>query len=259
MAQAVIRMMASRGCWILGSGTVSMRTSPFPCQQSARIAYSFVLSGKSGNPAASGIVPDKLQSTFLVRIRRTCARRPHPCRPQRNVTRAPRCGCRGECGGNCLSSAPAAGLALDADNAGAEHDAVELHRGMIVGRVNVLHHLARKGALFGCDPGADGVEIPHSFRAGRQRVGRGPKLLAVGGSRATINSGNPRRSTAGAQSRQGHGVTVSNQNPSTASSAEKYTSTRTKRGSQSNVNHMNSSRKSISGAVSFSRENRISK
>ena len=31
-------MIASRGCSILGSGTVSMRTSPVPCQQSAFIS-----------------------------------------------------------------------------------------------------------------------------------------------------------------------------------------------------------------------------
>lgn len=37
MAQAVILITASRGCSIVGSGTVSTRTSPFPCQQSARI------------------------------------------------------------------------------------------------------------------------------------------------------------------------------------------------------------------------------
>ena len=37
MAQAVILMIASRGCWIFGSGTVSTRTSPFPCQHSARM------------------------------------------------------------------------------------------------------------------------------------------------------------------------------------------------------------------------------
>lgn len=40
MAQAVILMIASRGCWILGSGTVSTRTSPLPCQQSARMVIS---------------------------------------------------------------------------------------------------------------------------------------------------------------------------------------------------------------------------
>src|ERR1700676_34692 len=40
MAQAVILMTASRGCSILGSGTVSIRTSPFPCQQSARMIFS---------------------------------------------------------------------------------------------------------------------------------------------------------------------------------------------------------------------------
>ena len=40
MAQAVILITASRGCWILGSGTVSTRTSPLPCQHSARIAIS---------------------------------------------------------------------------------------------------------------------------------------------------------------------------------------------------------------------------
>jgi len=41
MAQAVILMIASRGCWIFGSGTVSIRTSPFPRQRNARmIAFS---------------------------------------------------------------------------------------------------------------------------------------------------------------------------------------------------------------------------
>jgi hypothetical protein len=30
-------MTASRGCWIFGSGTVSTRTSPFPCQHNARM------------------------------------------------------------------------------------------------------------------------------------------------------------------------------------------------------------------------------
>ncbi len=34
IAQAVILMIASRGCWILGSGTVSTRTSPLLCQHS---------------------------------------------------------------------------------------------------------------------------------------------------------------------------------------------------------------------------------
>src|ERR1700712_4948707 len=40
IAHAVILMTASRGCWILGSGTVSTRTSPFPCQHSARMIVS---------------------------------------------------------------------------------------------------------------------------------------------------------------------------------------------------------------------------
>ena len=48
MAQAVILMTASRGCWIFGSGTVSTRTSPFPCQHSARM----IVSSKMPAPTA---------------------------------------------------------------------------------------------------------------------------------------------------------------------------------------------------------------
>ena len=40
MAQAVTLMMASRGCSIFGSGTVSQRMSRLPCQQSAFMACS---------------------------------------------------------------------------------------------------------------------------------------------------------------------------------------------------------------------------
>jgi hypothetical protein len=51
MAQAVILMTASRGCWIFGSGTVSTRTSPFPCQHSARMIVSFKCPAPTGETA----------------------------------------------------------------------------------------------------------------------------------------------------------------------------------------------------------------
>ena len=44
MAQAVTLMMASRGCSIFGSGTVSQRMSPLPCQHSAFIRLSSIAS-----------------------------------------------------------------------------------------------------------------------------------------------------------------------------------------------------------------------
>src|SRR6478736_10440646 len=40
MAEDVTWMMASVGCWIVGSGTVSTRTSRRPCQVSARTVWS---------------------------------------------------------------------------------------------------------------------------------------------------------------------------------------------------------------------------
>ena len=48
MAVEVTRMIASVGCWIVGSGTVSTRTSRFPCQVSARTVW--LLSGSQVVP-----------------------------------------------------------------------------------------------------------------------------------------------------------------------------------------------------------------
>ena len=51
MAQAVTLMTASRACWIFGSGTVSTRTSPFPCQHSARMTLSSKMPAPTGEIA----------------------------------------------------------------------------------------------------------------------------------------------------------------------------------------------------------------
>jgi hypothetical protein len=54
MAQAVTLMMASLGCCIFGSGTVSQRISPLPCQQSAFIGSFSSLVASDGEDRVNG-------------------------------------------------------------------------------------------------------------------------------------------------------------------------------------------------------------
>src|ERR1700710_2176694 len=79
MAQAVTLMMASRPCWILGSGTVSQRMSFLPCQVSAFIDVSFGLH-ETQTPRRSS-VPSSVRNT-----RYTCGLGIRPCKRRKPMS-----------------------------------------------------------------------------------------------------------------------------------------------------------------------------